>query len=222
MTAFRQVKNFIFDLDGTIADTLPDLTSSMNSMLTHFGLENVSPDKVRANLGRGSLNVIRAVLPAERAADETFLKEAHRYYYNEYLNNYLNETKPYPCALEGLELMKKKGAKIAVLSNKDTAMVKGICEKLFPSGLFDAVYGFDGRYSHKPDPSSSLAIAAEFGAPACEFAFVGDSEVDMQTAGNAGMQKVGVNWGFRNVPLLLDNGAIKILYSSKDFEEMVL
>lgn len=193
---------YIFDLDGTLVNTLSDIAYSVNEMLSHYGFENHSEDEVRRMIGKGSKNLIGQSLPKDKR-NEGFISEAHGYYLKCYENNLTRSTYVYEGLMQVLHEFKQRGCKMAVLSNKDDRHVKEIVNVLMPD-IFVSVNGFSPLYPHKPAPDSVLAIMEEMGVSKEKTAFVGDSAVDVKTALNAGLYSVGVSWGFGGVDSFCD------------------
>ncbi len=212
---------YIFDLDGTLAYTIGDLCSAMNGMLSHFGWRTITEEEALRNINFGARQFVRGCLPEEYRENETMVDLAFAKYAECYSQGYLKTTHLYPYIAKGIAYLKEKGAHLAVFSNKQDAQTKAICAKLFPEGTFDIVMGYNGAFPHKPTPDGALAIAIAFGCRPEEVAFVGDSDVDMKTAQNAGMHPIGVSWGYRPEELLLSCGAEAILSSLEDIKNLI-
>ena len=212
---------FIFDLDGTLAYTIGDLCAAMNEMLSHFGWPAITEEEALRNINFGARQFVRGCMPEEYRENETMVDLAFAQYVASYAQGYLKTTHLYPNVAEAVAYLKANGARLAVFSNKQDAQTKAICAKLFPEGTFDLALGFNGAFPHKPAPDGALAIAIAFGCRPEEVAFVGDSDVDMQTAKNAGMHPIGVNWGYRPKELLLACGAETILSTLDDFKNLI-
>lgn len=211
---------FIFDLDGTLANTLTDLKNAMNRMLRDLSFPEVDDEGVLRAINHGVVEFVRGCLPEDKKQDGELLDRALEIYQGYYKEEYLNTTHPYPEVPEALEYLKSRGVKMAVFSNKQDDMTRAICDKLFPD-VFDAVLGGrTGRFHHKPSPEGALYLAELLGSDPGEIAFVGDSDVDMHTAKNAGMHPIGVNWGFRPPELLTELGAETIICGIDDFKEL--
>lgn len=211
---------FIFDLDGTLANTLTDLKNAMNRMLRDISFPEVDEAGVLRAINHGVVEFVRGCLPENKRQDGELLDRALEIYQGYYKEEYLNTTHPYPDIPEALEYLKSKGVKMAVFSNKQDDMTRAICDKLFPD-VFDTVLGGrTGRFHHKPSPEGALYIADVLGADPDEIAFVGDSDVDMHTAKNAGMHPIGVSWGFRPPSLLTELGAETIICGIDGFKEL--
>lgn len=207
-------KYFIFDLDGTVADTLDDLKSALNEMLTALDLPSVDREKVRKSINHGVTRLVTSCLPEDKREDKEFIERAISLYRKAYDERYLDSIAPYSGVIETLEELKSRKCRIALLSNKQDNCVKAIAKKLF-KGCFEIAMGGGSGFPHKPSPESALFIAEKFEAKPEDVVFVGDSDVDMQTAKNAGMAAVGVAWGYRDTALLEKAGADHIIDSPK-------
>lgn len=188
------MKTFIFDLDGTVVNTLDDIAYNVNLMLDHFGFKQHSVEDIRMMVGNGARKLVTRALPEDKRYDD-FVEQALDVYQKFYDNNLVLKTFIY----EGLENvlieLKDRGCHLAVLSNKDHRHVVEVVNALLPN-VFDIVKGFDGTYPHKPSPEAVLSIIKELNAELADVAFVGDSSVDIQTAKNTNVKAVGVAWGF--------------------------
>lgn len=186
------VRAFLFDLDGTLIDSKMDLVNSVNAMLRETGRRELSADVIASYVGYGAPQLIASALGP--AASEEERTEALAIFMKHYNKRKLEETRPYPGVKEGLHQL--AGCPMAVLSNKPTKLSVEILEGLGLARYFQAIYGGDSFERKKPDPSGALAVLRELGVGPEEAAMVGDSDVDVQTARNAGMLAVGVNYGF--------------------------
>ncbi len=205
----------IFDLDGTLANTLGDLLTAMNTMLRTLHYREIDEAHLLTAINRGAREFVRKCLPEELQADEALLDQALEVYSDAYRSNYVEKTHLYPGLAEVLPRLKQAGVKLAVLSNKGDEMVKKIMQTLIPDDTFTLTWGYLDL-PHKPDPTSALTIARKLGTdPACT-AFIGDSDVDMKTGVNAGMVSVGVSWGYRSVDILRENGAQYIVETADE------
>lgn len=184
----------VFDLDGTLLDTLEDLTNSLNAVLSQNGFEPRTTQEVKGFLGKGVGVLIGCALPEgkENPSFGTVLED----FKTNYATNSANKTKPYPQVLDLLKTLKEQGVKIGVVSNKYESAVKKLCPHYF-GDLLDIVVGETPVIRRKPAPDSLLHVMEVLGTKKEETLFVGDSEVDAQTAQNAGVDFVGVTWGFR-------------------------
>lgn len=206
----------IFDLDGTLLDTLQDLWGSANAALRQYGYPERTIDEVRAFVGNGVKKLILRALDIERAEecpqfDEIFA--AFRAHYAEHSNDH---TKPYPGVMELLERLKSAGIAMAIVSNKLDAAVKQLNEIYFKEYISVAI-GENEAAGVKKKPAADTVLAAlrELGVTTAEAVYIGDSEVDIATAKNAGLPCISVTWGFRDRHWLTAHGA-DTLYASPE------
>ena len=200
------IKAAIFDLDGTVCYTINDLRTAMNLMLSEFGMPQRSVEDILSAINFGAREFVRRSMPEDAASDPELVDRCFKCYSERYSEHYLDTTTPYDGIPEVITALKKKGIKVAVLTNKGDAHAKALVKKLF-GDAFDIVLGNCDRFPTKPDPSSALWIASELGVAPREVLYVGDSDVDMRTARNAGFFACGVSWGYRDVPTLCSTGA---------------
>ena len=197
-------KLLIFDMDGTILDTLEDLEAATNYALKAHGFPERTLEEVRAFVGNGTLLLIERACPSGtdehkiRAVYETFTP-----YYNEHC---CECTKPYSGIINAIEEIRSMGIKTAVISNKPDAAVHELCKDWFPN-LFDFEIGARENVPNKPAPNSVNEIIARLSLKKDEVAYIGDSDVDVETALNAGIDCIGAEWGFRGREFLLQHGA---------------
>ena len=195
---------YIFDLDGTLLDTLPDLVFLTNKVLAERGLPQHTRDEVNSYVGNGARMLVKRAMPADasdRAVDDALAR--WKELYPEYGHKF---TKPYEGMPEALETLKARGAKLGVLSNKFDAATQAVIAEHFP-GVFDLVRGEGPETPRKPDPTGLLKMMADLGVAPERCAYVGDSGSDMTVAVNAGAVPVGVTWGYRSADELRKCGA---------------
>lgn len=198
-------KTIIFDLDGTLLNTLSDLADSMNESLSSLGYPTHETEKYRYFVGNGVKELARGVLPEGEKTEEN-IERLLGVYHVVYKKNQFNKTAPYKGIEAAVAALKEKGFKVWILSNKPDPNTKEIAAYYF-NGIFDGVMGQSERFPRKPDPAAALHILkVTETAPENAF-FVGDSSTDMKTGKAAGVTAVGVTWGFRDEPELLSNGA---------------
>ncbi len=207
------IRAFIFDLDGTLVDTIADIAAGMNAFLRAKGWPEHEVPAYKRMVGRGLTNLIRAAVPASEAdrAGELY-PEA----YAAYDAMGIGSSTPYPGAARALGTLAAAGAPLAVLSNKPDDITRRMVAGLFPDVPFAMVRGGLPGVPAKPDPHSALEAAGLFGLAPGDCAFVGDSDVDMKTALAAGMRGVGAAWGFRGEAELRAAGAVVIARSMAD------
>lgn len=200
------IKLIIFDLDGTLADTLDDIGDAVNSMLSELSFPTLTRKDMLANINRGARELIRRSLPEEARENGDLVTRALSIYERYYALCYCKKTFLYHGIHDALADLSKSGVSLAVLSNKQDEFVKNIVSSLLPDIPFSCVLG-QGRFPTKPSPDAVRYILSSVGVSASETAFVGDSHVDMLTAKNSGTLAVGVTWGYRSREVLLENGA---------------
>jgi phosphoglycolate phosphatase len=200
----------LFDLDGTLLDTIQDLADSMNVALKAAGYPEHPVDAYKYFVGDGMENLVKRSLPKsvqDRNIIETLLDRLRK----EYTIRQSINTKPYDGIKELLLKLRKNNIRLAVLSNKPDEFTPNIIKSYFPDVSFDVVRGQKSGVPKKPDPAGALDIAGILHFHPSEFAYLGDTDTDMKTAVSAGMFAVGAAWGFRPVSELLENGARKII-----------
>ena len=204
-------KAVIFDLDGTLADTIASITYCGNLALSRFGLSSFGEEDYKRCVGDGAAMLVRRALLA--AGDERLehFDEVYEAYLEIFAKDCMYQVKPYEgiCAL--LEELKRLSVRIAVLSNKPDRDSLRVVEALFGKGYFDFVQGQRADIPRKPDPAGVYRIMEAFGLSAGDFLYVGDSGVDMKTGRAAGIFTVGVLWGFRDRKELVENGADAVI-----------
>lgn len=208
-------KLYIFDLDGTLLNTLPTIAHYGNTALEKFGFGKIDEDRYRILVGDGRDVLIHRML-AEHGADtqENFAVVGGEYDAL-YEADVLYLTKPYDGICELLRKLSQEGVRLAVLSNKPDNVVRPIVREVF-GDTFDLVRGKISEFPVKPNPASALDICKKFGIKPEETVFVGDTSVDILTAKNAGFYAVGVQWGFRGAKELSEAGADVIARCAED------
>lgn len=189
----------VFDLDGTLLDTLSDLRDSVNFALLKNSLPLRSTEEVRAFVGNGIRLLIERAVPEN--TDEKIIDKCFADFKEHYKQNSANKTKAYDGVINLLQTLKAKGVKTAVVSNKVDFAVKTLAKEYF-SGLLNCAYGEREGVKRKPDPAGVFACIEEMGSTVGDSIYVGDSEVDVETAKNAGLPCVAVTWGFRDKGVL--------------------
>ncbi|MEM9419997.1 MAG: HAD family hydrolase [Planctomycetota bacterium] len=198
----------MFDLDGTLADTLRDLAAAGNHAMAAVGRPGYELDQYRTLVGQGVERLIRDALGPEHQELFEQASAAFKAYYAEHRYDFCA---PYPGIAELLDALTAKGLKLAVMSNKPDEATVDMIQRVFGRWPFDAVRGHRESYPVKPDPKAALEIAAELGIAPDHWAYVGDTNVDMFTGKRAGFFTVGVAWGFRSVQEMRDAGADAII-----------
>lgn len=208
------VKALLFDLDGTLLDTLEDLADAVNAVLERAGYPAHPVDAYRYFVGSGLETMLRRAAP--EGLDDGALADLALAFRGTYAKNWDAKTRPYPGVESVLEALVKTGLPFAVLSNKPHDFTQLCVNRFFPSIAFTAVQGSPKGGRAKPDPAMALALAGDFGVLPGEVLFVGDSSVDMDTATGAGMIAAGALWGFRPESELVAHGARVLLAKPSD------
>lgn len=201
------IKGVIFDLDGTLADTLCDLRKAMNEMLVHFNYPERDISQIKSAICYGQREFVKRSLPKEALCSEEIIDRCQKYYSQCYSKCYNDNTSPYPMIEETLMKLQSLKIKLSVVTNKSQLHADEVIKKCLPDARFETVIGGQGAFAAKPDPAGALEAARLMGAKPGECLFVGDSDVDIMTGKNAGMIAVGVGWGYRSKESLADAGA---------------
>jgi len=215
-----QFRAIIFDLDGTLLDTLDDIADAMNDVLAARGLPTHPVDAYRHFVGDGVRNLARRTLPESHRDEETIdrftaeMREA-------YAKNWNNKSRPYAGVPDMLDELTASGIKLAILSNKPHDFTVKCVTTLLPRWRFDVVMGHHDAIALKPDPSGALEVLAKLGLGAKDVLYVGDSGMDMQTAVRAGMFPLGVLWGFRGGNELRLSGAKELVRTPAEILEFL-
>lgn len=197
------VHALVFDLDGTLADTLEDIAAAMNRALAAHGLPPHPADAYRRMVGEGAAVLAHRAVGAREDLEAQVL-EAYLRGYDQHI---VDTTKPYPGVVALLDALAVRRVPLAVLSNKPDGATRAVVERLFGLARFVEVRGERQGSPRKPDPAVALELARALGFAPAKVAFVGDTAIDMRTASAAGMFPVGVRWGFRGERELRDAGA---------------
>lgn len=213
------MQGVIFDLDGTLLNTLDDLANAMNSVLADNGWPIHPVSAYRTFVGNGMEMLVQRALPQEHRDDQTIQvnTQAMR---SAYGRAWAVKTRPYPGVEEILAALSRTGVPLAILSNKPHEATQSAVRHFFPHTPFAAVVGATPRKPKKPDPTTALEIAGHFQLKPDRIFFLGDSDADMLTARAAGMTGLGAGWGFRGREELLANGAHQVLESAKELLQL--
>lgn len=214
-------KLLIFDLDGTLADTLPTLTESMNSVLSSYSFPLATDADICRAIGNGMEMMCRRSIPAEYYNDASVYLPFLASYKEAYAKYYLNIDEPYLGMRETLDVLKTRGYVLASLSNKPHRYTVDIVEKLFGKSAFADVRGMIEGFQPKPDPTSFLDIAQKLGFSAENTIMIGDSEPDINVANNAGAECIAVSWGYRTIDQLMAAGAGTIINTPFELLEIL-
>jgi phosphoglycolate phosphatase len=203
-------KGIIFDLDGTLTDTIEDIADHMNTLLDEYGFETYEAEEYKQMVGNGLRNLIILSVP-DKFNNDPLIDEMEEKLVDRYAADPVGKTSLYPGIAELLSELQNKRVPMAVLSNKSHEIVAKVADTLLSTWEFSSVRGSGPDFPRKPDPTSALISAEKMDLSPREILFVGDSGVDMQTGRNAGMSPIGVLWGFRGKEELMENGALGVI-----------
>ena len=207
-------RGVLWDMDGTVLDTLEDLWAAVNVSLRRFSLPEASLEAVRAGLGNGAAHLISCVTPEEKR-DEVLA------FYKPWYDAHCNlKTRPYPGILPLMGALRAGGVRQAIISNKPDPAVQELAKSYFP-GLLDSAVGESETVRRKPNPDAVLAAVKQMGLNVADCVYIGDTEVDLATARNAGMACIAVSWGFRSRAQLLAAGATQIADTAEELEKLL-
>ena len=216
--ALPVIRAVIFDLDGTLLDTLDDLAGSVNAALHLCGYPPRTRDEVRSFIGDGVRTLIRRSAP--RDIPEAAYERCFALFQKHYLSHMTDQTRVFDGILPLLDDLRRRGVKIAVVSNKLQAGVVGLCSDFFGSRI-DCAVGVTDESERKPAPVNVLRVMEQLGVSPDETLCVGDSEVDVQTAQNAGVRCVGVTWGYRTPEALKAAGAWRLINQPEELRALL-
>lgn len=214
----RNFRAVLFDLDGTLADTLADLANAVNHALASLDCPTHPLPAYRHFVGDGARNLIQRTLPHDRQELVDKALALMRTHYNAHC---FDETRLYPGIPELVATLRQRGIKMAVFSNKPDVFTKRMVAHYFPDAPFDAVHGQHADAPLKPDPTVALQIATELAIPTSQWLYLGDTNTDMKTARTAGMYAVGALWGFRNKEELLESGAQSLVAQPEELLKLL-
>lgn len=209
----------IFDLDGTLVNSLEDIADSMNSVLMDFNYPAHEVESYKSFIGKGIQNLVRVSLP-ESNRDEITVTKCSNLMMETYKKNCLNKTKLYDGIIDLLNQLKSRNMKLGVFSNKADELTKKIVQELMPN-YFDIVMGLSTEAHKKPNPVGALHISEKLNIPPENMLYIGDTDIDMQTANNSGMYGIGVLWGFRTKEELIASGAKYVLNYPMDLLDIL-
>ena len=214
-------KCVVFDLDGTLLNTLQTIAYHGNETLKHFGLGEISEERYKILVGNGARVLVERMLKEKNAFGKIDFDEVYKFYIAHYDSDVKIYTKKYSGIEELLKALKNAGYKLALLSNKPNDAVQSTAKEYF-GGVFDAVYGAFEDLPKKPDPILLNKIMNELEGDKEKSIYVGDTDCDMQTGKNAGIFTVGALWGFRTEDELLKNGADFIAKQPLDIYSLLI
>lgn len=213
-------KAVIFDLDGTLLDTISDISDSVNETLKRYGYQTFSEQDYKHFVGRGVNELIHTVI-REAKIDVSEFDRIKTGYIEAYARRNAAKTKPYPGIIELLKALKVRGIRLCILSNKPHFQTVDVVATYFSEIAWDAIYGKRPEFPIKPDPTSLMHMLTELNLKKSDVLYVGDTNTDMETARNGGLMSIGVLWGFRTLQELLEAGAGYIVNQPKDILNII-
>lgn len=213
-------KAVIFDLDGTLINSVDDLGTSVNRVLEYNGFPVHKLEDYNRFIGDGAKMMVKRALPEDKR-DEVTLAKCLDQFLKDYFQNYNVHTKPYDGIPQLLDYLAGKSVKVAVLTNKPNEVTGKIVSELFNNWSFEAVIGQMDSIPRKPDPTGAMMISKKMKVKTEEIVYLGDSGVDMETARSAGMLPVGVLWGFRDYTELKEHGAKFLINNPMEIVDIV-
>lgn len=219
METKKPYKAAIFDLDGTLLNSLSDLSRSVNYALSQSSLPPRSEDEVRSFLGNGMTTLMKLSLP--KGAEEAVSNRAIELFKKHYSEHCMDSTSPYRGITEALDILKQRGVKIAIVSNKPDFAVRKIAQRFFSKWTTLSV-GESEEVRRKPNPDAILAAIRQMETTKESSVYIGDSEVDLQAARNAGLDCISVVWGFRKPSFLIRSGATTLCHTPHEMAEEIL
>lgn len=212
----------IFDLDGTLVNTIADLGNSASYALKKYGFPERTTEEYTRFVGNGTYMLIKRCLPEAVHDNDDICKKVHTAFSEHYASHYADTSYAYENMGFVLNELKKNGVKLCVLTNKPNAFAEGVLNKFFPSDTFDIVMGSREDMPKKPDPTAENYIISQIGAVKERVIHIGDSDVDVFTAHNAGVKCIGCTWGFRSRQSLLEAKADFIADKPEDILKIIL
>ncbi|MFP4266913.1 MAG: HAD family hydrolase [Spirochaetaceae bacterium] len=205
----------IFDLDGTLLYTIPDIADAINNVLLRYGYPEHEREFYRTAVGWGLYKATRIALPDEDISDEKVQRMGDEVV-SRYRENPVASTVPYSGVVDLLDTLVDRGIRLSVLSNKEDGLTKDVVSRTLGTKYFEVIRGRSTDFPAKPDPAGALFIMEQMGVRPEEVIYVGDSDVDMETAVRGGMYPVGVLWGYRSREEILDGGAKMLVSEPKE------
>ncbi|AQQ10094.1 Phosphoglycolate phosphatase [Sedimentisphaera cyanobacteriorum] len=213
-----QYDTVLFDLDGTLIDTVEDLGDTMNKALKEFGFPTITYEQCRMMLGIGLRHFCESALPEGKKGMTDEVMTVFREIYND---NFCEKTKPYDGIPELLNWLRERKFKLAVITNKNEDISSVIVEKIFGDGVFGVVRGAQDGIGCKPQPAPAMGVLELLGSSPEKTLFVGDGETDVETAKNCGFRAVWVNWGFRAYEELGEHKPDDVISSPEELKNII-
>lgn len=214
------IKGVIFDLDGTLVDSLLDITEAINAVFEKHEIALADIDKVRKLLGHGLTDLVSQLLP-ESLQNEDYIAELVTSIRQHYLNVCVENTRFYKGIPEIMDQLSLRSVKMALLSNKHESGVKAIADKILNKWSFSYIAGANEHFPLKPNPAMVYEIIKHFGLAAEEVLFIGDSETDIKTARNAGVLSAAVSWGYRDVNELVKENPDFVIENAEEILDII-
>ncbi len=204
----KQYETYIFDLDGTLISSLEDLAASTNFALRQHGMPEHSIEDIRMFVGNGVKKLMERAIP--NGLDNPFFKDTYQTFRQHYMHHNLDQTKPYPAIMDMLTRLRREGKKVAVVSNKFQEATQELCKHFF-GDLVQVAIGQRDNIKKKPAPDTVIEALRQLGTDRKGCVYIGDSDVDIDTARNSGLPCISVLWGFRDKKFLLAHGATTLI-----------
>lgn len=215
MKKLKQTQAFIFDLDGTLIDSLTDIALSTNYALDQMGFPTHPIEAYKTFIGHGIHNLCQQAHPSDQPSEHD-VHQLVSYLQNHYQHHWQDHTAPFPGVIDTLKTLKQNNHRLAILSNKPHHHTVKIANILFPSNLFDIIFGAQDTFPTKPDPQSTIHILNQLNISTEQSYFIGDSSIDIETALRAKVKAIGVSWGLGTHHSLQQSGAHVILDQISD------
>lgn len=214
------IKACLFDLDGTLLNTITTITHFCNYALGEYGISPIECEECKLFVGNGAKKLVERMLKSKNAYSKEMFDKVYRCYMDAYDANPTHLTEPYEGIVDMLKALKERGIKVGVISNKPDYAAKSVCRQKLPTELIDDVQGQIEGIPIKPDITGPMQVLDRLGVLPEDAMYIGDSGVDMQTGKNLGSFTVGVAWGFRSVEELKENGADAVISSAKEILDL--
>lgn len=211
-----KIRLAIFDLDGTILDTISGLVISVNKARANMGLNPQSDELIRSFIGRGAANLMLQSLARDNMASEENVERMMALFNSDYNGNCIEYTREYPGVMEMLNTLKENGFLLAVNSNKNDYPTQKLIKHFFGEEIFSAVSGRKDDIPRKPDPTGALILMDSLSCKREETVYIGDSDVDIETARNAGFMSLSAGWGYQGEERLISAGAKRIFHKTDE------
>lgn len=206
-------RGILFDLDGTLLDTLADIGFYINRTLSRYGYPPFPMDKVNTVVGWGLKMALYKILPEDVREDDEYLSKMTKELIADYNSNPVIKTVPYPGIIELLDELKRRGIVLGIFSNKSHPVTLQVVDKTMGLSRFAAVLGSDAGFPRKPEPDGADEVIRRMGLPKSDILYIGDTIMDHETAQNAGLDDITVTWGFRSRKQLEEQGVTRFVES---------